>query len=126
MEKPLALVADDDEPVRRLITALLQRDFIIDPAMDGMETIAKLKRRQYAVVLLDLVMPQVNGYAVLDFLRSTQPWALNRVIVMTASVSARERERVGRYEVYRVVSKPFDVSEFRALAKECASSDLIA
>ncbi|MGN6183222.1 MAG: response regulator [Thermoanaerobaculia bacterium] len=89
-EKPLVLLADDNEATCTLITAILQNEFLVETAHDGMEAIEKLKSRQYAAVLLDLLMPVTDGYAVLDFLSQDRPELLSRVLVVTASLGARE------------------------------------
>ena len=114
-------MADDNEATCTLITALLHRAFHVDIAHDGMDAIAKLKRRPYAVILLDLLMPLVDGYAVLDYLRAERPELLRRVLVVTASLVPREMQRVSAYEVRKVIAKPFEIDELAAAVKECAA-----
>ena len=120
MEKPFVLLADDNEATCTLITALLQSDFVLDVATDGGEAIEKLKKRQYAAVLVDLLMPVVDGYDVLDYIRDQHPGLLRRVIVVTASLSARQMQRVREYDVYAVVAKPFEVDVLQAAVHEAA------
>lgn len=120
MEKPFVLLADDNEATCTLITALLQRDFAVDIAKDGHDAIEKLKRRQYAVVLLDLLMPLADGYAVLDFLREQRPDMLPRVVILTAAISRREMQRVREYDVAGVIAKPFEVDQLYAKVRELA------
>jgi CheY-like chemotaxis protein len=121
VEKPFVLLADDNEATCTLITALLQHDFVVDIATDGGEAIEKLRKRQYAVILVDLLMPFVDGYAVLDFLKEQHPDLLRRVIVVTASLSARQMQRVREYEVFAIVPKPFEVDVLQAAVHEAAS-----
>ena len=123
MEKPLVLLADDNEATCTLITALLHRDFGVDVANDGHEAIEKLKSRRYAAILLDLLMPFADGYAVLDHLQRENPEMLGRVLVVTASVSPRQMERVRRYPVYGVIAKPFDVDSLQSAVRDCARVD---
>lgn len=120
VEKPLVLLADDNEATCTLITALLHRDFEVDVASDGHEAIEKLKRRQYAAILLDLLMPIVDGYGVLDHLQRNNPDMLSRVIVVTASVSPRQMSRVQGYATFGVIAKPFEVDAFQAAVRQCA------
>ena len=121
MEKPLVLVVDDNEATCTLITALLHRDFVVETANDGMSAIAKLKSRQYSAILLDLLMPRVDGYAVLDFLRAERPDFLDRTIVVTASLAAKEMQRVRKYEIREVMAKPFEVDVLQSLVRQCAA-----
>ena len=109
MEKPVVLLADDNEATCTLILALLRSDFVVEIVNDGGEAIERLKRRQYAAILLDLLMPGVDGYAVLDYLATDHPGLLERVLVVTASLSPREMQRVREYPVCGVVAKPFEV-----------------
>jgi CheY-like chemotaxis protein len=120
LEKPLVLLADDNEATCTLITALLYRDFTVEIATDGREAIEKLNRRQYAAILLDLLMPFVDGYGVLDYLQRESPETLSRVLVVTASVSPREMARIGEYAVYGVIPKPFEVEILQSAVKQCA------
>jgi CheY-like chemotaxis protein len=120
LEKPRVLLADDNEATCTLITALLHRDFVVDLAGDGQEAIEKLKSRQYAVILLDLLMPMVDGFAVLDHLHRENPEMLARVLVMTAAVSPREVDRLQGYAIHALIPKPFEVDVLQAAVKACA------
>ena len=120
MDKPFVLLADDNEATCTLIKALLQTDFSVDIASDGGEAIEKLKCRQYSVILLDLIMPMVDGYAVLEFLRTEHPELLSRVLVVTASLGPREMDRVDGYNVCGIVAKPFEVEALFHAVRRCA------
>ena len=120
MEKPRVLLADDNEATCTLITALLQREFTVDIANDGYEAIEKLKSRQYAAILLDLLMPVIDGFAVLEHLQRENPETLARVLVVTAALAPREIDRVLAYPVRALIAKPFEVDALQAAVRECA------
>ncbi len=120
IEKPAVLVADDNVPTRTLITALLQKDFTVDEAGDGAEAIEKLRTKSYAAVLLDLLMPGMDGYAVLEFLQTHDPGMLRRVLVVTAALTRKDRARTQQYRVFNAISKPFDVDALLGAVRECA------
>ena len=120
MEKPFVLLADDNEATCTLIQALLQHDFSVETANDGHEAIERLKRRQYAAILLDLLMPGTDGYAVLDYLVAERPDLLGRVIVVTAALSPREMQRVRAYDVGAVIAKPFEIEVLQQAVRHCA------
>jgi CheY-like chemotaxis protein len=120
LDKPFVLLVDDNEATCTLITALLQGDFVVHLARDGGEAIARLKTTQYSAILLDLLMPVVDGYAVLDFLNSERPDLLRRVIVVTAALGAREMQRLQGYEVREVIPKPFEVDALYNAVRQCA------
>jgi len=123
VEKPHVLLADDNEATCTLLTALLHRDFSVETAFDGHEAIERLRTRRYTVLLLDLRMPRADGFAVLDFLAEHQPAMLPRVLVVTASVAARELQRAASYGLGGVVTKPFDVETLLGTVKRCAGID---
>jgi len=66
------LIVDDDAVIRELLCAILrQRDLVVDEAADGQEALELLKENIYSVVLLDLLMPNVDGFGVLEGLTSS-------------------------------------------------------
>ena len=119
MEKPPVLVVDDNEATLTLITALLQRDYIVVAATDGNDAIDKLRTKQFAAILLDLRMPQPDGFGVLDFLREHQPALLSRVVIVTAALSKHEIARAREYEICAVIAKPFEIETLLAAVREC-------
>ena len=123
MDKRLVLLADDNEATCTLITALLQSEFEVEIASDGNEAIEKLKHKRYSAILLDLLMPVVDGYAVLDFLRGEHPELLRRVLVVTAALGPRETHRLRDYDICAVIAKPFEVDGLFQSVRDCAGDD---
>ncbi len=101
------LVAEDDDLIRKLLRLVSQRSGeIVDEAPDGRAALALLELHRYEVVLLDLMMPEVNGYEIIQHLRTMKERPA--VIVVTAMVGDRYLELDGDV-VTAVVHKPFDV-----------------
>jgi len=123
IEKPSVLLVDDNEPTRTLMTALLQREFEIHLANDGYDAIEKLKTGSFAALLLDLRMPQLDGFGVLEFLSENAAPMLRRTIVVTAALSTREIERAKSFGIRDIVRKPFDVDDLLSVVRQCTSSD---
>jgi CheY-like chemotaxis protein len=123
LEKRFVLLVDDNEATSTLITALLQSEYVVEVVRDGAEAIEKLKQRQYAAVLLDLLMPIADGYAVLDFLQAERPDLLRRVLVVTAALGTREMQRLRPYDIFGVVAKPFEVDVLFQTVRQCAGDD---
>ena len=114
------LVVDDDADIRKLlVTALRLKSLPVDAAHDGTEAINLLHKSSYGVVLLDLFMPHIDGFAVLDEIeRSPNPPV---VLVVTGA----DRGTVGKLDTRRihgVVRKPFDVDELTNLVTSMATS----
>jgi len=115
-----ALVVDDDRGLQGLFNALLaQEGFAVDVAENGRRAFEFLRRGSYSVIFLDLMMPEVNGFELLERLAEESPMLLRRVIVMTgASQSMVELARGS--SVWGVFRKPFDIHELIRSAEACA------
>ncbi|HYR27743.1 MAG TPA: response regulator [Thermoanaerobaculia bacterium] len=115
------LVVDDDDAIRTMVERVLRREqFEVEGARDGYEAIEKLTRNDYGTVLLDLMMPRVDGHGVLRFLEEHPKPA--RVIVMTANMQGGSEAAAAR-PVFRVLSKPFDISQLIDHVRQCTSGD---
>ncbi|PYQ49669.1 MAG: hypothetical protein DMF59_12860 [Acidobacteria bacterium] len=105
-----ALIVEDDPAIRKLVGKLLQRRGIdIDTAHDGKQAIEKIRRGGYAVLILDLMVPEVNGFEIIDFVKK------NDIKVPVAVVSAVSHQALTKLDldvVKLVIPKPFDVEEF--------------
>jgi DNA-binding response OmpR family regulator len=123
MTQPRALIIDDDDPIRTMLSMIVRHQGIaVDTARDGNEAIASLNRDGYNVVVLDLMMPRVDGYAVLAHMRTHQPQLLPCTILATA-VPERDIRRGLTDDVYMVHAKPFDMQQFIADVRRCAHLD---
>jgi len=94
---PRVVVVDDTSEARRLIRRILQSqgDFEISEATNGRDAIELITRERPDLVILDLMMPEVDGFAVLDALRGTPETANIPVIVATAKeLTVDEKSRL--------------------------------
>lgn len=115
------LVADDDESIRHLLCTLVRREKLLaDAAADGLEAVEKLKQHEYKVILLDLMMPRLDGFGVIEHLRANPPSIKPVVLVITAYADQRFK-KVDSSIVSGVIRKPFEVSEIGLLVRLCAS-----
>lgn len=123
MAQPRALIIDDDAPIRNMLSTIVRHQGIsVDTARDGSEAIESLDRDGYNVVVLDLMMPRVDGYAVLAHMREHQPELLHCTILATA---VPEHDLTGNVKdnVFMVHTKPFDVRQLIADVRRCAHVD---
>jgi DNA-binding response OmpR family regulator len=82
------LIVDDDDAIRNMVERVLRREqFHVECARDGHEAIEKLSRDDYRTVLLDLMMPRVDGHGVLRYLETERGNTAPKVIVMTADLA---------------------------------------
>lgn len=124
--KPKVLVVDDDDAIRTMVERVLQREkYHVDSARDGQEAIEKLNADRFDTVVLDLMMPRVDGHGVLRWLASAAHARPPRVIVMTAYVQ-HHREIEGTEPVFRVLPKPFELGELLTHLRESTLPEPLA
>ena len=118
--KPLILIVDDSNVVRSIMRAIFQNDFEVHEASGGAQAIEMLRKGEYSysAIMLDLVMQEVDGWAVLKFLRESGIIQTVPVVVETASAidlqTVTELYECGAWEV---IGKPFDGKMLLALVK---------
>jgi CheY-like chemotaxis protein len=113
------LVADDDPTIRQLVTTVIRRDQCdVDAVNDGAAAIEALKRREYAVILLDLMMPRVNGFQVIEYLRQ-HPLAIKPVVIVISAYTDQSFKQVDPTIVAGVLRKPFEIAELGSLVGLC-------
>jgi CheY-like chemotaxis protein len=115
-----ALVVDDDDPIRTMLAKVVERqDLEVDTARDGEEAIARIDEDGYSVIVLDLMMPRVDGYGVLKHMQQ-HPEKLACTIIASAVPEPEILKRFGA-PVYRIHAKPFDMARLIADIRECTT-----
>ena len=115
------LVADDDQAIRKLVCTIVRRERLaVDCVADGAEAIEKLQEHEYAVILLDLMMPRVDGFGVIAWLKAHPQRVKPVLLVITAYADQKFRE-VDPEMVAGVLRKPFEVAELGSLVRLCIS-----
>jgi CheY-like chemotaxis protein len=112
------LVIDDDPSVRHILgTALRQRSLVIDEAADGASALALLSEHRYSVVLLDLLMPNIDGFGVLEAMQDDP----NPPIVLVVSgADRRVLDQLDSRKIHGIIKKPFDPVEIADVVGACA------
>lgn len=97
-----------------------RQDLEVDTARDGEEAIQRIDKDGYSVIVLDLMMPRVDGYGVLKHMQQHHPEKLNCTIIASA---VPESEILKRFNapVYRIHAKPFDMARLIEDIRECTS-----
>jgi two-component system chemotaxis response regulator CheY len=115
-----ALVIEDDDTIRRLTASLLRRAGFepIDSACDGIEGLQKLRSGEYCLATLDLRMPRMSGYELLDELKRVPMTNLPKIIVATADRLYREHDLDAEL-VTGVLTKPYDIDTFMTIVRSC-------
>src|ERR1051325_2803236 len=111
-EAPAILLIEDELRLRNNLQILLEGEgYRVTTAQNGAEGIAKAKAQPYDLVITDIVMPEVDGFQVMDFLKTNLPDTV--VLAMTGYVSSESAIAALRRGAYDYLSKPFDVDIMR-------------
>jgi DNA-binding response OmpR family regulator len=112
------LVADDDADIVRFVEVNLRLEgFQVVTARDGEEALTKALEVRPDVVLLDVLMPRIDGYTVCSRLRADDRGAAIPVILLTANFITADQEVARQAGADDFVVKPFDPCELMARVK---------
>lgn len=100
------LVVDDDPQVADMVAQMLEeRPYHIDTAVDGLSALKAIEQSPPDVILLDLMMPNLDGFGVIEQLRQHPQYGTIPVIVLTAKTLTRDEAASLRHSVTRVMHK---------------------
>ncbi len=106
IEKIKALIAEDNQMNQMLISHLMKSwgiDFVL--VSNGAEVLKELKRQQYSIILMDIQMPEMDGYTATSIIRNEMKMDVP-IIAMTAHALAGEKEKCLQLGMNDYVSKP--------------------
>jgi DNA-binding NtrC family response regulator len=113
---PKILIVDDDKSMRFFLAEAMKKEgYVFDVAADGKEALEKLEKGRFQIVLMDIKMPQMNGFLVLEKIKAMDPYLL--VIMMTAYGSQKVAIAAIQKGAYDYFTKPFDLNEMRVVIK---------
>lgn len=116
-KKKSILVVDDDNSIRGLVAALLTREgYQVKTANGGREALEKLDTDKFDVVVLDLMMPDVNGHDVLARLKREKS---KRCVVIMSAASEVQMTNLDPDLIVASVKKPFNVDDMLQAVARC-------
>ena len=118
------LIADDDNEIRELLEFdLAQSGYSVDCAKDGEEALQKALSNTYDLILLDVMMPKMNGFDVCKNIRATKPEI--PILMLTAKGTINDKTQGFDSGADDYIVKPFDIQEVllrvRALVRRSPS-----
>jgi len=122
-ERPLSiLIIDDNEQITKMISSFLDMSShdctVVNEGKDGLELI---KTKQFDSIILDLAMPEFDGYAILESLKKEDPSLLQKIIILTASnipiETIRQFKDLG---IASCLQKPVDIDQLLSKINDVA------
>lgn len=118
MAKKKILFVDDEPVVVKLMkTRIESRDFEVETAASGIEALEKLKNFHPDLVLLDVIMPEMDGFETCRRIKDAKETAHLPVILFTASQDAKLQKAAQKAGADKVVQKPFVNQVFETIAE---------
>ena len=115
--RPLeVLIIDDNEQITKMISSFLDMsNHECTVVNDGKEGLELVKTNQYDSIVLDLAMPEFDGYEILNTLAKEDPSQLRKVIILTASsVSIESVKKFKELGIASCLQKPVDIDQLLA------------
>ena len=102
------LVVDDENAIRRLLARIGERaGFQVDTAKDGVEALELLSRKEYVIAIVDLMMPRLSGYELVQKISAMDP---RPVVLVATALTNGDTASLDDSLVRRVIRKPFDIN----------------
>jgi len=109
-KKVRILITEDDTQLRDALKQNLSDEgYDVATASDGNEAIPLIHGSEFHLVILDLKMPYIDGFEVLQFIKSTFP--NTKVIVLTAYADLKTTERCKQLKADEVIGKPYNLQD---------------
>ncbi|MGE0627063.1 MAG: response regulator transcription factor [Hyphomicrobiaceae bacterium] len=112
MARARILIAEDEPNIVESLSYILQRaNFDVESTTNGTDALDRLRRSSFSALILDLMMPGMNGFDVLRAVRADRKLATLPVIVLTAKGQARDRKVAEEGGASAFITKPFSNAE---------------
>ena len=117
------LIVDDNEQITKMLTTFLElKDHKCTIANDGKDGLAIIKENRHDVILLDLAMPEFDGYSVIADLEENKMLKDHKIIVFTAStITQDELDNLVKRGVTTYILKPIDIDILHSKLIETAN-----
>ncbi|MEM7749553.1 MAG: response regulator [Pseudomonadota bacterium] len=126
MSQSVLIVDDESYIVTSLSYVMKNAGFEVDSAGDGEEALEKVKSKAPDLVILDIMMPKLDGFEVCKQIRANPDWNSVRIIMLTAKGRDSEREKGLELGADDYLTKPFSTRDILQRAKDVLAAARVA
>ncbi|WP_299616977.1 response regulator transcription factor [Pelagibius sp.] len=124
MSQPVLVVDDEPSIVHALSFLLSRADLDVRVAYDGEEALAAIEEHSPALVLLDVMLPKLDGFEICKMIRAKPEWQDIRIIMLTARGRDADRQKGLALGADAYLTKPFSTREVLAQVQKLLASDV--
>jgi two-component system response regulator AtoC len=117
------LIVDDEVGARESLRMILKTDYTVLLAKDAEEAILQIKEHSPDVILLDIILPDLDGLKLLEKIKQKETDAI--VIMITATKTVKTAVEAMKLGAYDYVTKPFDIDELRLIINRALSTQAL-
>lgn len=121
--KKSILVVDDEIGTRESLKMILKTDYQVFLAKNAEETFQQLETHPFDLILLDIILPDMDGLRVLEKIKQRDPEQM--VIMITATKTVKTAVEAMKLGAYDYITKPFDVDELRLIISRALSTQAL-
>jgi DNA-binding NtrC family response regulator len=118
-ERKKILIVDDEVGIRDSLRLLLKSSFEVITAEDGEEAVAKVAAENPDMVLLDLIMPKIDGIEALRTIKEQRPNL--PIVILTGTNTVRTAVQAMKYGAIDYLGKPFDIDELKRIINQATA-----
>ncbi len=107
MDKKRILIADDEPNIRSVVARMLDKDYVVLEATNGEEAVDIAGREKPDIILMDLMMPQMDGYTACSLIKADQATKMIPIIILTAIDHESNRKFAMEMGADGYITKPF-------------------
>ncbi len=113
MGKKKILIADDEQNVRLLVKSMVGKDYIVLEASDGEEAVDIARTQKPALILMDIMMPKVDGYTACHVIKTDEKVKIIPVVMLTGLSHDLNKKLSTQLGADGYITKPFSSSTLR-------------
>jgi CheY-like chemotaxis protein len=107
------LIADDEQPIRALVTRLLGDRYVVLEAADGEAAVDMARRYEPALILMDILMPKMSGYAALQAIKANPVTKAIPVVMLTGLGNEVDKRLAKEMGADGYITKPFTLQNLK-------------
>jgi len=117
MDRKTVLVVDDEANIRGLIVRILGKEYVVLEAMDGEAAVDIAKRQKPDLILMDLMMPKMDGYTACSSIKADKATKVIPVVILTAVGHELNKKLAKELGADGYITKPFTPQELLDVVK---------